>query len=295
MVTGGMTFEQIQIRLSCESNLPQVPMAALRLGELVDQELISQEVIKTTASDPSLTANLLKSASSPLYALSPKPVSDVRSALSILGVRGVKSVAMSVFMQSVATGLNRSALDSQRFIQHSTFVGIMAKYIFMRRKQIQPFPTNLAGDELFAAGILHDLGKGILAFSLPSVFDGLVREASMRQMSPEQLFQDLYGEPLYKLTLTAFQSWKLPSLFATLIEGMNTVSSGVGEVNAFAALSYANYLACTNGFGELADAIVCEPSEAILELASLVPDELPSALSQVISHTNSCLMRPRAA
>ena len=294
-MNGGITFEVMQARLRVESGLPQVPMAALRLGELVDQELISQEVIRTTASDPALTANLLRSASSPLYALSPKPITDVRSALSILGVRGVKSVAMSVLMQSVASGLNRSSLDSQRFIQHSTFVGIMAKYIFMRRRQIQPFATSLGGDELFAAGILHDLGKGVLAYSFPAVLDSLVRESKMRQISVEKLFADLYGQPLYLLTLTAFQSWKLPNLFSVLVEGMHTLNSEGQEINACAALDYANYLACANGFGEFPDSVVVEPSEFTLELASLVPEEMPTAISQVVAHTNSCLIRPRAA
>ena len=63
------TYEQMLARLSCDTTLPQIPMAATKLCQLVDQELISQEVLRTVASDPALTAGLLRSASSPLYAL----------------------------------------------------------------------------------------------------------------------------------------------------------------------------------------------------------------------------------
>lgn len=290
-----VTFEQIEARLSCETTLPQIPLAAMRLSEMVDHELISQDVLRVTASDPGLTAGLLRSASSPLYALSPKPVADVRTALSILGVRGVKSVAMSVLMQSVMGGCTRAKLDSQRFVQHSTFVGIMAKYVFLRRKQIHPFTSNVNADEVFAAGILHDLGLGLIAVSFPPVYDECLAEAVARRMTTQQAFIERFGRSVNDLTVAAFHAWKLPAVFSDLIAGAENIEGSELEQTASAALVYSDWIAQRCGFSERNEPADWELDEAVLLLAQLPEDELAGAVQQVTSHTQSCLTGQRAA
>jgi len=284
------TYEQMLARLSCDTTLPQIPLAATKLCQLVDQELISQEVLRTVASDPALTAGLLRAASSPLYALSPKPVTEMRTALSILGVRGAKSVSMSVLMQSVISGSHRSHLDPVKFVQHSSFVGIMAKYVFLRRRQAGPFETAINGDELFAAGILHDLGVGLIAVGFPEEYNRIAAEAAFRQISFQTVFEEQFG-PLDAVTAGAFKAWKLPEVFWTLIG--HDVDPEKEQI-ARAALAYSDYLAVANGFG-LGNETAVLPDECVLEAVGLSEAEVAGAVAQVASHTESCLIRPRAA
>lgn len=292
---GTVTYEQIHARLSCETSLPQIPLAALRLNELVDTELISQDVLRVVASDPGLTAGLLRSASSPLYALSPRPISDVRTALSILGVRGVKSVAMSVLMQSVAGSISRSSLDAQKFVQHSTFVGIMAKYVFLRRCQMQPVAATVNPDQVFAAGILHDLGLGLVAISYPALYGELETEATGWKIPTWLAFQERFGESILSLTLTAFQVWKLPAVLGELISGFDDPSSHPTDPTACAALAYADWLANLSGFSERLEPPIYEASQSVKELVGLPADEIPGAVQQVVLHTESCMVRSKAA
>ena len=295
LMLANVSFEQMYTRLSCETSLPQIPLAAMRVCELVHHELVSQEVLKVTASDPSLTAGLLRSASSPLFALSPKPVSDIRTALSILGVRGVKSVAMSTLMQSVVAGSKKSKLDSNLFVQHSTFVGIMAKYVFLRRKQIQTFETQIHGDEIFVAGIMHDLGIGLLAVSYPEIYDCLEGLASDRGIPTSAVFQEHYGEPLAKLTIAAFDAWKLPPIFKTLILDFERPWEATEEAQASAALNYSNWIAERSGFSERKQPPIVDCDARVLDLVGLPQEELPGAIQQVIMHTESCLIKKAAA
>lgn len=290
-----VTFEQMLARLSCETTLPQIPLAALRLSELVENELISQDVLRVAASDPGLTAGLLRAASSPLYALSPKPVSEVRTALSILGVRGVKSVAMSVLMQSVAGGISRSSMDPHKFVQHSTFVGIMAKYVFLRRKQLQPFMTAINGDEVFAAGVLHDLGLGLVAVGFPAVYAELAAEATNWKIPTSLAFEERYQQPVHGLTLAAFRAWKLPSVFSEILSAFGNPVSHPTEPMACASLVYADWLADSAGFSEREEAPIYAVSEEVAELVGLPESEMAGAVQQVISHTESCLMKIKAA
>ncbi|MBL8064879.1 MAG: HDOD domain-containing protein [Chthonomonadaceae bacterium] len=289
-----LTYDQLVARLSCESNLPQVPVAAMRLCQQVEQELVSQDVLKTVSSDPALTANLLRSASSPLYALSNRPVQDVRSALSTLGVRGVKSVAMSVLMQSVVLGATKSTLDPKRFVQHSTFVGIMAKYVFLRRKQTRPFATSLNGDDVFAAGVLHDLGKGLLAAANPAVYDRISNEAKVRRTTFDSAFIANYNHNVTTLTTAALAVWKLPTVFSTLIGGFGDPVASPTDPVGSASLVLADHYAMGNGFGE-GEYVPPDLNPEIVDLAGLDEAELPSAVAQVVAHTQSCLVGGRAA
>lgn len=290
-----VTFEQMLARLSCETTLPQIPLSALRLSELVDHELISQDVLRVAASDPGLTAGLLRSASSPLYALSPKPVTEVRTALSILGVRGAKSVAMSVMMQSVANGIAKSSMDPHRFVQHSTFVGIMAKYVFLRRKQIQPFQTAINGDEVFAAGVLHDLGLGLVAVAYPHIYTNLCDEASAWKIPTALAFQERYKSSIVELTLAAFRAWKLPDVFSSLISFFDTPTAHPTEPVACAALVYSDWLANSAGFSEREDPPIYVLPDDVVEIIGLPESEMVGAVQQVASHTESCIVRSRAA
>ncbi len=50
-----------------------------------------------------------------------------------------------------------------RVSRHCLATGLLSRYVFARMQRDEPFESELQADELFAAGVLHDLGLGLLS------------------------------------------------------------------------------------------------------------------------------------
>jgi HD-like signal output (HDOD) protein len=135
--------------------VPALPDILIRIWDLVARDDTSaKELAEVMSRDPGLTGAVLRLANSAYFGF-PRKITTVTQAIVVLGFNTVQGLATgaSVFrtLQTQAAGL-----DSRGFLQHSLVTAAAARK-FASRRGVQ------RGGTAFAAGILHDLGKLVIA------------------------------------------------------------------------------------------------------------------------------------
>ena len=157
--------KQIESRIAGAPCLPSLSSIEAALKELLnaDQRYTSQiaEIIRR---DPSLTARILHLVNSVYYGLS-SPMRTIEEAVFFLGVRQVRQLAM---MTPVVEELQKMAdnrrLQWKQFWRHCIATAMMTYDII---DQVQPAD----GEAAYLAGLLHDVGKIVMASVFPEHFD----------------------------------------------------------------------------------------------------------------------------
>jgi HD-like signal output (HDOD) protein len=156
-------------RLTCPPSLPPLYL------ELVNAALSPmsslQEITDIVCRDPALTAKMLQLANSAFIGVG-HPVSHVFEAVQLLGVDLIQSLALAVPLFSAFDSRKCPVFPLEEVWQHSLETGLLA-----RRMIEQHALQSLEMQSCFTAGLLHDLGKLILADGLPGEYTKVMATA----------------------------------------------------------------------------------------------------------------------
>ncbi len=151
--------------------LPQFPDNILHLQRLIsDPDSEITDIARQISTDPTLTADLLKLVNSAQFML-PKRVDNIVEAVKLVGMKGVRNLLYTHGTQKI---LGQKYREMRTLWQHSYRTAYYAYNLaksFRRRKEIL--------DDVYVGGILHDLGKIILASLHPDLLEhirGFCRE-----------------------------------------------------------------------------------------------------------------------
>lgn len=190
-------------------SLPQLPESAIRLIELFDSgDPSCLQIRNAIASDPALSANLLRVASNAAYISLGGPVTSLEAAIMRLGFRTIRTIAVTSGVRALMYRKSASLyFEPERFARHSLFVACAASEMY---RQNRPGDCIWSVEEMFAAGLLHDLATCLLAHVTPSLFDSLWQDARRIRITLGQAFEQKFGEPIAMLSCAAAGAWKLP-------------------------------------------------------------------------------------
>lgn len=149
------TLPKIYERLNSKLNNPNTSLADI--GEIISEDI-------------ALSSKILKVANSALFNLS-EPAITIPHAVSLLGINTISSIVLG---ESVAHSFDSSLFDfTESLNKHSLATGALASSILRQRKQ----KRNLIEKALFC-GIMHDIGKLILAQFAPKDWPIIMRRSS---------------------------------------------------------------------------------------------------------------------
>lgn len=170
----------------------------------LDSEADMKELITSISQSPTLTAKILKLANSAYYSL-PKRITKLSQAVNLLGLKTVRNLALSIFTVENYFDKEFPFFNTYNFWQHLITTGIaselLAKYI--------NFPDK---EEVFMCGILHDLGKIVMAHIMPEIFEMVVKVAQHEKISffeAEHLLSVISHQQLGKIL---FESWNMSEI-----------------------------------------------------------------------------------
>ena len=147
-------------------SLPSLPNLYVEIMEEVQSEDSTiKRVGEIISKDIGMTAKILKLVNSSFFG-TPRHVSEPAQAASLLGIDIIKSMVLSTQIFSKFEEKNLKHLNLEVLWNHSMSVGAFAKQIV-----IEEGMDKKAADEAFMAGILHDIGKLIMADNLPSAYE----------------------------------------------------------------------------------------------------------------------------
>ncbi len=144
------------------NKLPIFPEKIQELERMLsDRDVAFTKVASVIHSDLTLTAELLRIVNSAQYML-PQKVSNITNAISLIGVKGLKSLLYSYGTQNI---LSQKFGKMDEIWQHSYRVASYAFHLAndMKRTDLQ--------DDAYIGGILHDMGKIIAVTAYPILMD----------------------------------------------------------------------------------------------------------------------------
>jgi HD-like signal output (HDOD) protein len=145
--------------------LPSLPTLYLEVLETAQAADGSLEKIGTIIErDISMTAKMLQLVNSAFFGLG-RHISTPVQAVSLLGLDTVKALILSTQVFSNFDVVTTPGLCLDTLWQHSMAVGICAKAIAKAENS-----TKQVIDDAFMAGLLHDVGKLVLAVNLPQLY-----------------------------------------------------------------------------------------------------------------------------
>jgi len=138
--------------------LPSPPILLLEmLRTIKDENSSARDLEHFFSIDLSLVAKLLRLANSSFFGLRYK-VKTIREAVAVLGFRTLRSLAMAAFADNLFSSQLRVYGYSRNGLwKHSFGCAVMAREVARRLH----YPPQ-AVEELFVAGMLHDIGKVVL-------------------------------------------------------------------------------------------------------------------------------------
>jgi len=142
----------------------------LRLrGLLADPEVCSAAIAQVIATDPALTARLLRIANSPCFGLAQR-VATVSRAVSVLGNAEIHGLALAAAGLRSLAALQPELVDSNEFWLFGVHCAVIARCLGRRF-------GHERGETLLVAGLLEGIGQVLLCRAFPAHMAALAAAA----------------------------------------------------------------------------------------------------------------------
>ncbi|HEY1206323.1 MAG: HDOD domain-containing protein [Bryobacteraceae bacterium] len=182
---------------------PFSPILNKLLATMAGEDVSFAQVAALIESDTVLAGNVLKVVNSALYGFR-GTVNSVRHAVAILGVDRLRNLSLGFSVARMWTHIRTpEGWSGSKFNQHSLAVGILSDLLAQRAQA--PYPEGA-----FVAGLLHDIGKLLIATSVPAEFGGilwLLKEGGANELECET---EMLGTTHAELSGIALENWNLP-------------------------------------------------------------------------------------
>ncbi len=195
----------------------------------------SVRVAQLVEMDAALTVQVLRAANSPYYGLRWE-VTSVPQAVAVLGFDEVGRLALFFHMRQQIFKLNEHQVDFLNALwKHSISTAIVAQAL-VTKIELRPF------GKAFTSGLLHDIGKIVLAQYYPLYLD------EIRQMTLEDGLADvdaeiqLIGTTHEEIGARLCEKWKLPADFVDVIRRHHDLSKSARSLLLTASVRFADLL-----------------------------------------------------
>lgn len=194
--------------------LPAMPVIAQKILALnLNTDEGEWAMLKLIEQDPQIAAKIVGLANTPLFGTS-KPVTSVADAAMLLGITRVKSVTMGIAVMSSLAKKSVSKLDIQGLWLHSLAVALALRTI----SKAMPPNKRPRDDEIFLAGLLHDIGYMVLNYLDPERSDELhARFAAEQDRSSAEIEAELLEMNHSELGAELARHWELPDSVVTIL------------------------------------------------------------------------------
>jgi HD-like signal output (HDOD) protein len=195
-------------------------------------DLNTRKVADLIEHDPAITARVMRIANSSYYGL-PGEVTSVMRAVTLIGLEEIRGVVTYYSLTSAwPEDINTQVFSSKQFWVHSWTCGTAARQIASPRYLV----TTLPG-EAFLAGLLHDVGKILLAMRMPKEFAQACDLAKLENIPLNQAEKRTVGLDHAMLGAYLLQEWKLPDAILEAVAAHHDPAAATEEHQEGAAVT----------------------------------------------------------
>jgi diguanylate cyclase (GGDEF)-like protein len=198
--------ENLLAQLKLCTNLPSLPAVALKIIDLASKSDTNlTEINHYISLDPALAIKIVRIANSPLYK-SRRTLSNVSQAVSVLGMHGVMTIALSFTLTDSLMKYSKEGLNSTSsniFWRRSITAALASRALGKKIKM------NNQLDNLFLAGLLQDIGILALYAILPEDYPQIFTAAASHD-ALYHIEKKTFGIGHDQLGSALLERWKLP-------------------------------------------------------------------------------------
>ena len=227
----GYEHEKGRYVVVTEEDLQKVRVESTRvidLAQFTDDTAI-ETIAATIAKDPSMTAKMLQIVNSAAVGLARK-VGSPFDAVQLLGLSTVRSLVLSAHIFSCFGHSRLKNFSVTALWEHGMKTGQFACAIAQFENAD---PSDV--EDSYTAGMLHDIGKLILADSLPEQFQKALALAAERDVPLSDTEFQVFGATHAGVAAYLFGLWGLPAQIVEAVAFHH--SPGKSDVRAFGPLT----------------------------------------------------------
>jgi HD-like signal output (HDOD) protein len=266
------------------ATLPQVTSQIIKTVE--DPKSTAQQLHKIVSHDPALVTRILKVVNSAFYGL-PGQVGSIERAIVILGLNGIKNIAVAASLGQLFRGTNLcDGLSPRDLWTHCIAVAVAARDLAKNMK------LNIA-DEAFLAGLIHDIGLLVSLQLYPEKLGEVCRMAQSTNGDFLQLERKLIGLDHQQLGMGLAELWKFPRA-CQLVAGFHHSPQSLADQTRqlLAIVHVADTLCCQSKIGMYltgANQNLGEARLAELRIESAAVAQTAQRLPQLVSDASALL------
>jgi putative nucleotidyltransferase with HDIG domain len=184
-------------------DLPSLPSIVLDLIASFEREDLDATVLADKMSrDQALAARMLRLANSSFYGL-PAKVRTVREAIVVLGFDSARALAVAGSVIETFSGGAYRQIDVAGFWRHSIATALGAKNLARH--------AGLDQDAAFIAGLLHDIGRLVLASSFPDHYAQAVDYCAHNDTTVSEAELHVFGIDHQRAGQMLAEAWQFPA------------------------------------------------------------------------------------
>lgn len=223
-------------------DIPSLPAVFNRIMSCAkNPENSLKELEEAIQHDPSLTVQILKLTNSSFYGFSQK-VETLSHALGIIGTEQLTNLVMGMMVIDQFDGIPEKYVTMESFWAHSIACGIAAK-------EIAALILPDKREEMYLAGMLHDIGSLILYKHLPQKAEVALdycNDWGMKLSDAERIVFDFNHA---ELGAHLFENWELPEIFSQTIRYHHSPNKAKKYSIETAIVHLADYITMNNCLG----------------------------------------------
>jgi putative nucleotidyltransferase with HDIG domain len=193
----------IEDTLKKVTDVPTLPTSVLEVLQLLEYSDCSvTDLVKVINRDPSMAAKVLKIANSSFYGFR-HSIGTINQAITILGFSTLKNALLSMSVFDLFSNVHKG-IDLPGLWTHSVGTATAAKILAQRLR----YPN---GEKAYTAGLLHDIGKIIIANYLPAAALEAINMSTVQKVKLESAELHILGATHADVGAWLLNRWKLPS------------------------------------------------------------------------------------
>jgi putative nucleotidyltransferase with HDIG domain len=189
---------------------------------LVSPDVSLRAVADVIATDPILAACVLKVANSAVFGRS-RTVTSIREAVSRLGTMPLRRVAIAWAVLGVF-----DRFRTPGFWRHDKFL-VHSGATAMLMADLAEALDSADLDAAYLIGLLHDIGKLILAVKMPEEYQEAIRRQEVTRRPLTECELELLGIDHAEISGIAVEKWNLPESVCLAIRNHHAPENGNGE------------------------------------------------------------------
>ncbi|UCC29191.1 MAG: HDOD domain-containing protein [Phycisphaerales bacterium] len=280
--------EIVDKALAVVGDIATLPEVTIKIIEIVeDPKSTARDLHEVIKNDPALSVKVLKVVNSAFYGL-PGQVASVDRAIILLGLSAVKNIAIAASIARLFKGRRISgqfsAVDLWR---HSVAVAVAARSI----ARLSPHPVMT--DEVFVAGLIHDIGTLVERQAFPDQFADVINRCEGADTDFIESERQVVGADHQAFGVGLTTKWKFPRhLRAAVGFHHNPEVLSVELKNMATLIHLGDVLCCQEQVGFYLTAqhsVIREDMLDTLGIASEQLDEFRSTLADQVTEAEGAL------